>query len=481
MPSTVEPKAKPRFRFPSAFTILFALIIFVAALTWVIPAGQYERVASEALGKDVPIAGTYAPTEAAPQGFFDIILAPIAGFYDPVEYVARAIDVSLFVLIIGGFIGVVTASGAIDAGIARAMVRLKGRENWMIPILMALFALGGTTYGMAEETLAFYVLLIPVMIAAKYDALTAVAVILLGAGVGVLGSTVNAFSTVIASDAAGISFADGLVLRLVILVVCWAVTVAFVMRYAARVRADPTKSLVYDKKVENEAHFLTEIPSENVVFTGLHKIVLTLFALTFGVMIWGVSIGGWWMAEMSGLFLAAAIIIGIIARLGEGKLVESFVNGARDLLGVALIIGLARGIVVIMDAGMITDTILHAAETSVAGLSQNAFILVIYWTQVGLSFFVPSTSGLAVLSMPILAPVADFAGVKRELVVTAFATASGMVNLITPTSAVVMGGLAIGRVPYERWLRFLWPLLVVLTLIVMAALALGTVLGGTPT
>ena len=143
MPSTVEPKAKPRFRFPSAFTILFALIIFVAALTWVIPAGQYERVASEALGKDVPIAGTYAPTEAAPQGFFDIILAPIAGFYDPVEYVARAIDVSLFVLIIGGFIGVVTASGAIDAGIARAMVRLKGRENWMIPILMALFALVG--------------------------------------------------------------------------------------------------------------------------------------------------------------------------------------------------------------------------------------------------------------------------------------------------------------------------------------------------
>ncbi|MCO8146002.1 YfcC family protein [Rhodovulum tesquicola] len=477
MPSTEEPDIKSGFRFPSAFTILFALIVLVAVLTWIIPAGQYERVASEALGKDVPVAGTYAPTDAAPQGFFDVILAPIAGFYDPVEYVARAIDVSLFVLIIGGFIGVVTRTGAIDAGIARAMVRLKGRENWMIPILMALFALGGTTYGMAEETLAFYVLLIPVMIAAKYDALTAVAVILLGAGVGVLGSTVNAFSTVIASDAAGISFADGLVLRLIILVVCWGVTVAFVMRYAAKVRADPTKSLVYDRQAANEAHFLAETPSENVGFTVLHKIVLILFALTFGVMIWGVSIGGWWMAEMSGLFLAAAIVIGIVARLGEGKLVEAFVNGARDLLGVALIIGLARGIVVVMDAGMITDTILHAAETSVAGLSQTAFILVIYWVQVGLSFFVPSTSGLAVLSMPILAPVADFAGVKRELVVTAFATASGMVNLITPTSAVVMGGLAIGRVPYERWLRFVWPLLLVLTVIVMAALALAVLFG----
>ncbi|MCC1482698.1 YfcC family protein [Roseibaca sp. Y0-43] len=471
---------KTGFRFPSAFTILFALIVLMAALTWIIPAGQYDRVASEALGKDVPVAGSYAPTEANPQGLFDVILAPIAGFYDPMSYAARAIDVSLFVLIIGGFIGVVTATGAIDAGIARAMVRLKGREKWMIPILMALFALGGTTYGMAEETLAFYVLLIPVMIAAKYDALTAVAVILLGAGVGVLGSTINAFSTVIASDAAGVTFADGLLLRLGILLVCFAVTVAFVMRYAARVRADPTASLVYDKKAANEAHFLSDALGETVAYTGLHKIVLGLFALTFAVMIWGVSLGGWWMAEMSGLFLAAAIAIGIVGRQGEGKLVDAFVGGARDLLGVALIIGLARGIVVVMDAGLITDTILHAAETSVAGLSQTAFILVIYWIEVGLSFFVPSTSGLAVLSMPILAHVADFAGVKRELVVTAFATASGMVNLITPTSAVVMGALGIGRVPYERWLRFIWPLLLVLTLVVMAALAMAVTFGAAP-
>ena len=457
-------------RFPSAFTILFALIILVAALTWIIPAGLYERVPSEALGKDVPVAGSYAPTEANPQGIFDVILAPIAGFYDPDSYAANAIDVSLFVLIIGGFIGVVTATGAIDAGIARAMVRLKGRENWMIPFLMALFALGGTTYGMAEETLAFYVLLIPVMIAAGYDAVVAVAVILLGAGVGVLGSTINAFSTVIASDAAGVTFADGLILRLIILVVCWLVTVAFVMRYAARVKADPSKSLVFDKKAANEAHFLGGKAAESA-FTGLQQIVLALFALTFAVMIWGVSSQGWWMAQMSGLFLIAAIIIGIIARLGEARLVEAFVNGARDLLGVALIIGLARGIVVVMDAGHITDTILHSAETTVAGLPGVAFISVIYWIEVGMSFLVPSTSGLAVLSMPILAPVADFAGVERSLVVTAFATGSGIVNLITPTSAVVMGGLAIGRVPYERWLRFIWPLLLALTVIIMAALS----------
>jgi uncharacterized ion transporter superfamily protein YfcC len=469
---------KPGFRFPSAFTILFALILLVAALTWIIPAGQYARVASEALGKEVPVAGSYAPTAANPQGILDVLLAPIAGFYDPESYAANAIDVSLFVLIIGGFIGVVTATRAIDVGINSAMRRMKGREVWMIPFLMALFALGGTTYGMAEETLAFYLILTPVMIAAGYDALVAVAVILLGAGVGVLGSTINAFSTVIASDAAGVSFAAGMPLRLGILALCWLVTVAFVVRYAARVKADPSASLVFDRKASNEAHFLDKAEAVPA-FTGLHKIVLILFALTFAVMIWGVSSQGWWMAQMSALFLACAIGIGLIARLGEAKLVEAFLNGARDLLGVALIIGLARGIVVVMDAGHITDTILHAAEVSVVGLSKTFFILVIYWIEVGLSFFVPSTSGLAVLSMPILAPVADFAGVQREAVVTAFATASGMVNLITPTSAVVMGGLAIARVPYERWLRFVWPLLVVLSLIIMAALALGVSFGAT--
>jgi uncharacterized ion transporter superfamily protein YfcC len=479
-PTTPAPETIPRFSFPSAYTILFALIVVVAALTWVIPAGLYERVASEALGKELPVAGTYALTDANPQGFFDVILAPIAGFYDPGSYTANAIDVALFVLMIGGFIGVVTATGSIDAGIKRAMTRLKGREKWMIPILMGLFALGGTTEGMAEETLAFYVLLTPVMIAAGYDALTAVAVILLGAGVGVLGSTVNAFSTVIASDAAGIPFTDGLMLRFVILALTFAATVAYVMRYAARVKADPSRSLVFDRKEENEVHFRSTADA-TTDFTGLHKIVLLLFGATFAVMIWGVSLGGWWMAEMSGLFLFAGIGIGLIGRLGEKGLVDAFVGGARDLLGVALIIGLARGIVVIMDAGHMTDTILHWAEGTVAGLSNVVFINVMYWIEVVMAFFVPSTSGLAVLSMPILAPVGDFAGVERSLIVTAFQSATGVVNLVTPTSAVVMGGLAIARVPYERWLRFVWPVLLGLTIIIMAALSLGALMGGTPT
>ena len=467
-----------RFRFPTAFTILFILIIVVAALTWVIPAGEYDRVFNEALDREVAVAGTYKQVEKDPQGLIAVILAPIAGFYDPSTNQANAIDVALFVLVIGGFIGVVTASGAIDAGITRAMTAMRGHEKWMIPVLMALFALGGTTYGMAEETLAFYVLLIPIMLAARYDTVTAVAIIMLGAGVGVLGSTVNAFATVIASDAAGVPFTNGIVLRLVILGLGWLACVAYVMRYAERVRKDPTKSIVYDQKEADEAHFLKGRDSTaSADFTTLHAIVLILFGATFAVMVWGVLLQGWWMAEMSGLFLASAIVIGLITRPGEAAFVDHFLSGARDLLAVALIIGLARGIVVIMDAGHMTDTILHWAEQSVAGLHSVAFINLIYWIEVMMSFFVPSSSGLAVLSMPVMAPVADFANVQRDLVVTAYQSANGLVNLINPTFAVVMGGLAIGRVPYERWLGFVWPLLLILTVIIMVCLSVSALIG----
>ncbi len=463
-------------RFPSAFTILFALIAVVAGLTWIVPAGQYERVPNDLLGKDTPVPGTYQIVESTPQGILDILRAPIAGFYDPASYAANAIDVSLFVLVIGGFLGVVNRTGAINSGITAAMAAMKGREKWMIPILMALFAAGGTTYGMAEETLAFYAILIPVMIAAGYDAVTGVAVILLGAGIGVLGSTINPFATTIASNAAGIPFTDGLALRLAILGIGWLVCVAFVMRYAARVKADPSRSIVADRREDNARHFLRAGSDISADLTGRQKIVLVFFAATFAVMIWGVALQGWWMAEMSMLFLGAALVIGTVGWIGEKPFVEGFVDGARDLLGVALIIGLARGIVVVMDAGKITDTILNASEQAIAGTSEVVFINGMYWIEVAMSFLVPSTSGLAVLSMPILAPVSDFAGVDRALVVTAYQSASGIVNLITPTSAVVVGALAIGRVPYDRWLRFVAPLLLILTVLIMAALSVGVML-----
>lgn len=462
-------------RFPTAYTVLFLLIVFVAALTWVIPAGKYERAMNESVGREVAVPGTYQQVEANPQGFVEIMLAPTAGFYDPDTNAANAIDVALFVLFLGGFLGVVGATGAIDTGIRSAMRKLKGHEIWMIPILMTLFALGGTTYGMAEETLAFYAILIPVMIAAGYDAITGVAIILIGAGIGVLGSTINPFATVIASNAADIPFTDGLALRLVLLIGGLVICAAYVMRYARRVQADPSRSVVARQREAHKKLFLQghEDDFKDARLSRTQMLVLVIFALTFGVMIWGVSSQGWWMASMGALFLGSAILIGMVARLGEKRLTGSFVDGARDLLGVALVVGLARGIVVIMEQGMIADTILHSAETTLGGLPELAFIHVMFWIEVGMSFFVPSSSGLAVLSMPILAPLGDFASVGRDLVVTAYQAANGLVNLINPTFAVVIGGLAIGRISYDRWLVFIWPLLLILTLFVSIVLSIG--------
>lgn len=463
-------------KFPSAYTILFILIGFMALLTWLIPAGQYDRQMNEQLGREVPVTGTYTAVENNPQNIIDVLLAPIDGFYDHNSYQAAAIDVSLFILIIGGFLGLVTKTGAIDAGIERVTTRLAGREDLMIPILMALFAAGGTIYGMAEESLPFYTLLVPVMLAARFDPVVAVATILLGAGIGVLGSTINPFATVIASNAASIPFTDGIMLRVVMLIAGWLICTAYVMRYARMIRADKTKSIVYDKYEENKAHFLGNKSGEKLEFTFTRKLILSLFAASFAVMIYGVSVLGWWMAQISAMFLATSILVGFIARMSEEEFITSFIDGARDLLGVALIIGIARGIVVIMDRGMITDTILFYAEQMITGLSSVIFINVMFFLEMGLSFLVPSTSGLAVLTMPILAPLADFAGVGRELVISAYQAASGLVNLITPTSAVVMGGLAIARVPYVRWLKWVAPLIGILTVFCMVLLSIAAII-----
>jgi uncharacterized ion transporter superfamily protein YfcC len=395
-----------------------------------------------------------------------------------------AIDVALFILVIGGFLGVTMSTGAIQAGIARIVDRLRGREAWLIPILMIVFALGGTTFGMAEESLAFYALIVTVMIAAGYDALVGASILLLGCGIGVLGSTINPFATGIASGFAGTSLDEGLIGRLAILMIGTAIGIFFVMRYAARVKADPSRSLVFDMKEANERHFqASRDESGSNAMTGAQKAVLTVFVLAFAIMIYGVipwedlGIGlptlWWWFPEMTASFLFFAIVIGVVGRMSESSFTTTFVDGCRDLLGVALIIGIARGITVIMNNGLITDTVLNWAEQAVAGLGGVAFLNLMYLLFLPLSFLIPSSSGLATVAMPIMAPLAGFADVPPQLVVTAYQSANGLLNLVTPTSAVVMGGLAIARVGYGTWLKFVLPVLILLALLTMAVLTIS--------
>jgi uncharacterized ion transporter superfamily protein YfcC len=478
------------FKLPSAYTILFGLIVLAAIATWVIPAGVYNLN-----GSGEPIPGTYHEVASQPAHILrDSLTAPLNGLYGiedaqgNINYynsgsLFGAVDIAIFILVIGGFLGVTMKTGAIQAGIGSLVKRMQGRERWMIPVLMSVFALGGTTFGMAEESLAFYALVIAVMIAAGYDALTGAAIVLLGCGIGVLGSTVNPFATGIASGIAGIPISDGIVGRVVILIVGLVIGILFVLRYADRIKKDPTKSVVFHLKAENEARFRTATDGDDLTLTGKQKLILALFGLAFAVMVYGVvpwsDIGipfptwWWWFPEMTASFLLFAIIIGLVGRLGEAELTNSFIDGARDLLGVALIIGIARGITVIMNNGKITDTVLHWIEKALGGTGAVVFLMVMFLLFLPLSFLIPSTSGLATLAMPIMVPLASFLGVSAALVVTSYQSASGVMNLVVPTSAVVMGGLAIARVPYGTYLRWVWPLLALLSALSIVVLAIS--------
>jgi uncharacterized ion transporter superfamily protein YfcC len=482
-------EAKHGFKLPSAYTILFALIVLMAIATWVVPAGAYD------LDPDgSPIPGTYHSVDSSPARILvDSLTAPINGLFGiendegNISYynsgvLFGAIDVALFILVIGGFLGVTMRTGSIQNGISRLVERLQGRERWMIPILMTVFALGGSTFGMAEESLAFYALVITVLIAAGYDALTGAAVVLLGCGIGTYGSTINPFATGIASGFAGVSISDGLLLRVVLLVVGLVIGILFVLRYADRVKADPSRSVIADRREQNEAYFKAGSGGP-VVLTGRQKLILVVFALAFGVMMYGVipwadlGLGlptlWWWFPEMTASFILFSVVIGLIGGLSEEDLTGSFVDGARDLLGVALIIGIARGITVIMNNGQITDTVLNWAEQALGDVGQAGFAIVMFALFLPLSFLIPSSSGLATVAMPIMTPLADFADVPAALVVTAYQSASGIMNLFIPTSAVVMGGLAIARVPYGTYLRWVWPLLAMLAVLSVLGLGVG--------
>lgn len=494
--SLSEPVAEPTpggFKFPTAYTVLALLLVVVAVLTWLVPPGQFDR---DEAGQ--PIPGTYHPVEPNQQDFFDVLKAPVNGMYGIQNEAGQvdtyndgglygAIDVAFFVLVIGGFLGITMKTGAIDAGIGFVVQRLGRRYALLIIALMTVFAAGGTSYGMAEESLAFYVLIISTLIALGFDALVGTAVVLLGAGIGVLGSTVNPFATGIATGIAGIPLGEGIIYRIIILVVGTALGMWWVLRYAKKVKADPARSYVADKAESNRAHFLKGSQTEIVEFTTRRKIILGLFILAFVMMVYGVipwdDIGVpiptlyWWFTELTALFLLFAIIIGLIGRMGEEGLVNGFIDGARDLLGVALVIALARGISVLMNNGLIIDTILNWLANLIADLPPVPFINGVFLAYLPLAFLIPSSSGLATVTMPIMAPLGSFVGVPTHLIVTAYQSASGLLNLLTPTFAVVTGALAIGRIPLNTWWKFAVPLAIMLAVVVMATLTIGVLVG----
>lgn len=449
-------KKKKAFKLPTAYTVLLIITAVIAIVTHF-------------------IAGV------RPVGLSDFVMAPINGLND-------SIDIAIFVLLIGGFLGITTKTGALDAGIGSVVSKLKGKELILIPVLMFLFSLGGTSFGMAEETIAFTALVTTTMIIAGFDPLVSVATIILGSGCGVLGSTVNPFlvSVSIGSlNGVGIPVNQGVVIatNTVLWIVSLLISIYFVMSYAKKVYNDKNQSILSQLEIEhaNEAFIGNKSGQEEVVeFTKKRKIVLGLFAFTFIVMVAGIipweefginlfiytdfltgsSLGNWWFSELGIWFVIMSIIIGVVYGMKEGEIVDAFIAGAADMVGVALVIGVSRGISVIMNTTGLDAHVLSKASNVLVGMSPIVFTIVAYLIYMALTFFIPSTSGLAGLSMPIFGPLAVSLGFRPEVVISIFSAGSGIVNLVTPTSGVIMGTLAIAKVDYESWVKFVTKVLV---------------------
>jgi uncharacterized ion transporter superfamily protein YfcC len=488
-------------RAPSVYELLFAILTIAAVATWLIPAGDYATVrynsdqkvlvvddggserllpptrqSLDALGvrapiesftdgstaKPVSVPGTYRGVKATPAGPLSLLTAPVAGSI-------AAADVIFFVLVIGGFVGLFNRSGAFDAGLAVLARRLSGREHWLVVIVTTLMALGGSTFGMAEETLAFYPLLAPVFLAAGYDRMVPLAVIFGGSQIGGVGAMTNPFSTIIASTTAGVDWTDGLVARAVIWLLSVALLVGWTLYYARMVRRDPRRSLA---PPDAAAPATAEIHSSEAPppLTARLKLLLLLFAATFAIMMVGVARLGWWFPEMTALVLGMAILVGFL-QSGSGRTL-AFLNGARDLLPVAFIVGLARGVSVILEQSNIDATMLHSAAAGLAGTPPVLFILGAFAIFLILTLVIPSTSGLAVLTMPLMGPLAIAIGASGPALVSAYLFGNGLMNLLTP-AGLILPSLAMLGIGYGAWLRFIGPVLGVLAAACVVTLAIS--------
>jgi uncharacterized ion transporter superfamily protein YfcC len=510
-PPEAEP-AKKKFEFPSAITILVLVLIVMWVLTIFIPSGRYQVDADGGL-----IAGSYEQIDS-PLDFGEqvvqLIRSPINGTYgiqgadgfvdtENTGFLFGSVGVVVFIFSLGIFISVSFATRSLEVAVAGLAERLRTRGWLLIVVIMVLFSLLGSTMGFSVETFGFYALFLPLMAALGYDRMTTSAMIILGATTGAMASTVNPFSIGVASGEAGVSIGDGIGLRLVLWVVLTALSTFWVVRYAQRVRAEPSRSIVADDPVDDPDEVDDAVEHEldgsaDGPLTGTQKVVLLITGLTFGLLIFSVipwssilnsTAGGaeydnlhetvaepfawelgWWFPQLSMLFVLSAVLIGFVARMGEKKLVKLMVQGVGDMVGPAIVIVLARGVAVLLNNTETLDTVLNTMENLVDGTSSGVFALLVALVNMPLAFLIPSSSGHATLAMPLVAPLADFAGVSRPLTITAFQMGHGLMLLIAPTNVVIVGGLAIAKVGYNRYLRFVLPLFGMMAVVISIVL-----------
>lgn len=400
------------------------------------------------------------------QGPIDVLEAPLKGIID-------AIEIILFILIIGGFMNVFHETGAMVKGLTSLSYKMKGREAWLIITLTFLFSFGGASFGMAEEALVFYPVMVPLFLAAGYDLLIPVAVIFGGTQLGTLSSFTNPFATIIASNAAGVNWSDGLTERIIMFAVSTGITICYIVKYAQKVKKDPLKSIVY--KVDGKVNSSFESVKSPVAIEPLSrstKLLLLLFLFTFLTMITGVVWFDWWLTEMSALFLGVSIIIALISKTGEREFIQQFIKGAETLLGVAFIVGVARGVTIVLNEGHISDSILFYSAKLVSGMPPSIFIVVLLILFMVFTLFISSSSGMAVLTMPIIGGLAVIVNVPGREIVNAYLFGMGIMGFMTPTG-LMLPSLALVNVSIKAWWKFIYPLLIILFFVCCLFLIIG--------
>lgn len=487
----------------SPITILMIVIVLAALATWFVPAGKYdtltyteegfkystgssdqmlpfskqtldslhisippEKFANGSIRKPVSVPGSFHLINKNGQGPIDILEAPLKGITD-------AIEIILFLLVIGGFMNVFHETGAMVKGLTSLSQRMKGKESWLIIILTFLFSFAGASYGMAEEALVFYPVMVPLFLAAGYDLLVPVAVIFGGTNLGTLSSFTNPFSTIIASNAAGVNWTDGLTERIVMFVISTACMIWYLVRYAEKVKKDPTKSIVFqtDGKVSSPYEKIQDMGTPGPL-SSKNILLLFLFLATFLTMIAGVVWFGWWLLEMSALFLGVSILIAVIMRTNEKVFLTRFIKGAEDLLSVAFIVGVARGVTIVLNEGHISDSILFYSANLVSGMQSSVFIVSLLILFIIFTLFIASSSGMAVLTMPIMGGLAIMVNIPGREIVNAYLFGMGIMGFLTPTG-LILPSLALANVSLKAWWKFIKPFLIILFLICCAFLIVG--------
>ena len=441
-------------KIPHTFVIVFALIVLSAILTWVVPAGEYTRVVEG--GQEVVLNDSFHRVEAAPQTW-QIFSALFNGFVDKADIIA-------FILIVGGAFWILNNSHAIDVGVMAFLRRVKrlsryrlinklGVNNIIITLVMLMFSLFGAVFGMSEETIAFVVVFIPLAIQMGYDSIVGVCMCYVAAHVGFAGAMLNPFTIGIAQGIAGLPLFSGLEYRFFCWVILTIIGIAFVLWYAARVKAKPERSPVH--KLDDYWRQRAS-STEQSSLTLRHILILILLLLTIVALVVGVLVYGWYIAEISALFLAMGILAGIIDRQGADDIAKLFLAGCKDILSAALVVGLASGIIFILRDGRVMDTLIYGLSRSLAHTGEVASLGVMYLFQTALNLVMPSGSAKAALTMPIMTQFADLIGVSRQTTVLAFQFGDGFTNMLTPTSGVLIGVLGIARIPYGTWLKWVW-------------------------